>query len=148
MLLAQNDAHANDRDASAAIESAPLFTGIPQEDFERISAAAQLKWFARDEMLYLEGDKVEHVFLLISGLVKVTQLEVILRLVTPGDVLDAVGLCSTGRHCTTAQVIRVCRALVWDAKVFKGLMCPVLHQNRLICGHLQVLEERLREVAT
>ena len=105
----------------------------------------------------MEGDTVEQVLLLISGFVKVTQLgprgtEVILRLSAPGDVLDAVGLCSTGRHCTTAQAIRGCGALVWDGGIFKDLVerLPVLHQNmtRLICGHLQELEERFRELTT
>jgi len=153
MPLAQNDTHADDRDGWAAVESAPLFKDVPQEDFKRISAAARLKRLVRDEMLYVEGGQVEHVFLLlISGLVKITQLEVILRLGAPGDVFDTVSLSSTGRHSTTAQAIDACRVFVWDAGIFKDLVecLPVLHQNmtRLICGHVQVLEERLREVAT
>ena len=69
MPLVQNDAHANDRDGWAAVEHAPLFKDVPQEDFKRISAAAGLKRLMRDEMLHLEGGQVEHVFLLISGLV-------------------------------------------------------------------------------
>ena len=111
MPLVQNDAHGNDRDVWAAVESGPLFTGVSTEDFRRISAAARLKRFERGEMLYVEGDPVEQVLLLISGSVKVTQvgpkgLEVILRLCAPGDVLDPVSLFSTGRHYTTAQVTR------------------------------------------
>ena len=79
-------------------------------------------------------------------------LEVIVRLSAPGDVLDVVGLFSIGRHSTTAQAIRGCGALVWDAGTFKDLVegLPVLHQNmiRFISGHLQELEERFRELAT
>ena len=152
-----NDPHGNDRDAWAAIESAPLFTGVSPEDFRRISAAARLKRFSAGQMVYSEGDTVEQVLLLISGFVKTTQvgakgLEVILRLSAPGDVFDVVGLFSTGRHYTTAQAIRGCGALVWDAGNFKDLVegLPVLHQNmiRFISGHLQELEERFRELAT
>jgi CRP/FNR family transcriptional regulator, nitrogen oxide reductase regulator len=154
---AGNDLHSNDRDAWAAIESAPLFTGVSPEDFRRISAAARLKRFSRGQMLYSEGDAVEQVLLLISGFVKTTQvgpkgLEVILRLSAPGDVLDAVGLFSTGRHHTTAQAIRGCGALAWHTGIFKDLLegLPVLHQNiiRFVCCHLQELEERFRELAT
>ena len=152
MRLANSDAHCHDRDGWASVQAAPLFTGVPPEDFKRISTAARLKRLVRDEMLYLEGDRVEHVFLLISGLVKITQLEVMLRLGAPGDVFDTVSLFSTGRHSTTAQAVRRCRAFVWDAGIFKDLVegLPVLNQNmtRLICGHLQLLDERLREVAT
>jgi CRP-like cAMP-binding protein len=146
---AGNDPHGNDRDAWAAIESAPLFTGVSPEDFRRIFAAARLKWFSADEMLYLEGDTVEQVLLLISGFVKTTQvgpkaLKVILRLSAPRDVLDAVGLFSTGRHCSTAQAIRGCGALAWQAGIFKNLLggLPVLHQNmiRFVCCHLHELE--------
>ena len=152
-----NDPHGNDRDAWAAIESAPLFTGVSPEDFRRISAAARLKRLSRGEMLYSEGDTVEQVLLLISGGVKTTQvgpkgLEVILRLSAPGDVLDAVGLFSTGRHYTTAQAIRGCGALAWQAGIFKNLLggLPVIHQNmiRFVSCHLHELEERFRELAT
>jgi CRP-like cAMP-binding protein len=92
MPLAKNDAHANNRDGWAAVESAPLFTGVSPEDFRRISAAARLKRFARGEMLYLMGDTVEQVILLVSGAVKITQLgpkglEVILRLGVPATCL-------------------------------------------------------------
>jgi CRP/FNR family transcriptional regulator, nitrogen oxide reductase regulator len=155
--LAGNDPHGIDRDGWAAVASAPLFTGVSPEDFRRISDAARLKQFARGEMLYSEDDMVEQALLLISGTVKITQLgpnglEVILRLGAPGDVLDAVSLFSTGRHCTTAQAIRGGGALVWDAGTFKVLVegLPVLHQNitRFICGHFQELEERFRELAT
>jgi CRP/FNR family transcriptional regulator, nitrogen oxide reductase regulator len=157
MPLAMNDAHGNNRNGWAAVESAPLFTGVSPEGFRRISAAARMKRFARGEMLYLEGDTVEQVLLLISGSVKITQLgpkgmEVILRLGAPGDVLDAERLFSTGRHCTTAQAIRGCWALSWDAAIFKALVgcLPVLRQNMIqsTCGHLQDLEERFRELAT
>ena len=157
MPLTGNDPHGNDRDAWAAVEAAPLFNGVSPEDFRRISAGAWLKQFSRGEMLYLEEDTVEQVLLLVTGSVKITQQgpkggEVILRLSAPGDVLDAVGLFSTGRHCTTAQAISGCRMLVWDAGIFKDLLecLPVLHRNmtRSICGHFQQLTERFREMAT
>ena len=135
----------------------PLFSGILPGDYTGISAAARVKEFARGEMVYIEGDSVQQVLLLTSGIVKITQLglngtEVILRLGVPGDVLPAMDLFSTGRHCTTAQAFRLCRALVWDAPVFKALVerFPVLHQNmvRILGGYLLELEERFREVAT
>jgi CRP-like cAMP-binding protein len=156
MPVVQKDAH-DDRDGWAAVEAAPLFTGVSPEDVKRISAAARLKRFPRGEMPYLEGDTVKQVLLLISGSVKITKLgpnglEVILRLGAPGDVFDVVSLFATGRHGTTGQAIRGCWALVWEAGIFKDLAecLPVVRQNiiRFICGHLQELEERFRELAT
>ena len=157
MPPAGNDPHGNDRDCGPAIESASLFSGVSAEDFRRFAAAARLKRFARGEMLYVEGDTAEQALLLISGSVKITQrgpkdTEVMFRLSAPGDILDPVDLLSTSRHNTTAQAIRGCRALAWDAGIFKDLIegLPVLHQNviRFICGYVHELEERFRELAT
>src|SRR6516225_1506926 len=108
MPLVRYHSHANNRDGGAGLDSAPLFTGVSQEDLKRISAAARLKRFERGEMLYLAGDTVEQVLLLVSGSVKITQLglrglEVILRLDAPGAVFDVVSLFATGRHGTKAQ---------------------------------------------
>ena len=144
-------------DVGTVVERPPLFSGMSSADFTRISAAARVKEFERGEMLYIDGDSVRQVLLLASGFAKINKLgmsgtEVILRFSVPGDVLGAVGLFSTGRHCTTAQAFRLCRALVWDAPAFKALVerFPVLHQNmaRILGGDLLELEERFREVAT
>jgi CRP-like cAMP-binding protein len=135
----------------------PLFSGISPDDYMRIGATARVKDFQRGEMLYIEGEAVAQVLLLTSGFAKITQLgmsgsEVILRFSVPGDVLGAVGLFSTGRHCRTAQAFRSCRALVWEARAFRSLVdrFPVLHQNmaRILGEDLLELEDRFREVAT
>jgi CRP-like cAMP-binding protein len=145
------------RGGKGQVESCPLFSGIVTNEQAGISAGARIREFTRGEMLYIAGDTVQQVLLLTAGSVKVTQLgmggaEVIIRLVTPGDVLGAVGLFSTGRHCTTAQAFRLCRALVWDALAFRAMVerFPIVHQNlvRIIGEDLLELEERFREVAT
>lgn len=139
------------------VERSPLFSGIPPEDYTRIAAAARVKEFSRGQMLYSEGEPVRQVILLTSGFAKLSQIaqsgtEVILRIGVPGDVFGAMGLFSNGMQCTTAQTIRVCRALVWEASAFKALVerFPVLHLNmvRVFGGYLLELEERFREIAT
>ena len=151
--------HRNHGDNSGGMvgQRPPLFSGILPGDYSRIAAAARVKEFERGEMLFSEGDSVQQVLLLTSGFAKINKLglsgsEVILRFSAPGDVLGAMGLFSTGKHCTTAQSFRLCRALVWEPPVFKALAerFPVLHQNlcRIVGGELLELEERFREVAT
>ncbi len=146
-------------DAGGAIDlkRPPLFSSILPSDYRRIIAAARVKEFARGEMLYIEGDAVQQILLLTSGVAKINKLgpsgtEVILTLAVPGDVLGAVGLFSNRKQCTTAQAFRWCRALVWEAPAFQALVdrFPVLHQNmvRILGGYVLELEERFREVAT
>lgn len=134
-----------------------LLSGISPGEYAELSAAGHAKTFKRGEMLYIEGDPVQQIVMLTSGLVKITQLgmrgaEVILRLGVPGDVLGAVGLFSTGKHCTTAQSFRSCQALIWEAPLFKSMVekSPVLHTNivSILGEYLEELEERFREVAT
>ena|ERR1700730_18505964 len=139
------------------LERSPLFSGILPEDCMRILGAARVKEFTRGDRLCIEGDSVQQILVLTSGFAKVTQLglsgaEVILKFSVPGDVIGALEVFSNGRHCTTAQAFRLCRALVWDAPAFKAVVehFPVLHENmvRILVPYLLELEERFREVAT
>jgi len=147
----------NRQGAAVALSRPALFDGIPPADCNRITALARTREFARGEMLYIEGEYVQQVLLLTSGLAKINKLgmsgtEVILGLRTAGDVLGATGLFSTAKHCTTAQAFRVCRAMIWDAATFKSLVerYPMLHQNmhRILGEYVLELEERFHEVAT
>lgn len=146
-----------DSRGGSVVERAALFSGMLPGDYASITAAARVKEFARDETLYFESDPAQRVVLLISGFVKISKIgasgaEVILRFSAPGDLLGAVGVFSTGRHCTTARAFRSCRVLVWEASVFRSMVerFPVLHQTmaRILGGELLELEERFREVAT
>ncbi len=148
---------AADARAAQGFAQPPLFSGLVAGDYSGVAASARVKEYTRGEMVYIEGDPVQQVVLLTSGFVKITQLglggaEVILRLGAPGDVVGAGDLFSAGRHRSTAQAFRLCRALVWDAPAFRALVdrYPVLHQNmvRMLGEHLLELEERFREVAT
>ncbi len=134
-----------------------LFSGVPENDYKLISAAARVKEFARGEVLYLEDEPVQRVLLLTSGIVKINKLaaggeEVILRLDVPGEVVGATDLLTGGTHRTTAQAFRRCRALIWDVAAFRSLAkrIPVLHENmlRILTDYLLELEERFRELAT
>jgi CRP-like cAMP-binding protein len=146
-----------DSHGGAVLARPPLFSGVLPADYTRIVATARVKQFARREVLHIEGDSVQRVLLLTSGFAKISKLgtsgmEVILRFGVPGDVLGATDLFASGSHGTSAQAFRPCRALVWDAFVFKALVerYPVLHPSmaRILIADLLELQERFREVAT
>ena len=150
-------ARSADLHVGGGLPVSPLFSGLSPCDYKQISAAARVKEFKRGEVLHVQGDTVRQVLLIVSGIVKTTKLgssgaEVILRLNGPGDVIVEGNPFCTGEHGTTAQVFRLCQALVWDALVFKARVepFPILHQNmaRIVGSHLLELEERFREMAT
>jgi CRP-like cAMP-binding protein len=110
---------------------------------------------ARD-VIFSEGAPAKEVFLLISGCVRTTQVsengvEVILRLVLPGEVICALRV-GTGKHTSTAQAVQECRALVWDTATFEAIVerFPILQRNthRILDRRICELEQRLCEIST
>jgi CRP-like cAMP-binding protein len=139
------------------MEKSILFSDISGADRRAAFADARVKEFARGQLLYLEGDPVQHIPMLATGLVKITRLgvngtEVILRLSSPGDVLGVTELFATGRHCSTAHAFRSCKVVIWNASSFRGMVKrhPVLQQNmvRILFAQLEELEDRFYDVAT
>ncbi len=152
------EAGAGLRRRTVAIQSFSAFSGIPVADCITIASSAQERHFARRQTIFLEGDAVRQVILLVSGCIKVTQLgangnEVILRLNRGGDVLGGVGAC-VGRteHCSTARAVQACVALVWDSAQFEAISqrFPLLRRNiaHALEQRLNELEVRFREIST
>ena len=134
-----------------------LFADVTPAEFEAIISAAREKRFARRETIFTEGDQVRQVTLLLSGFVKVTQMgvngnEVILRLNGAGEIVGSYRVCTNCTHCSTAQAVQPCVALIWDAAVFERLQAkiPAFRRNsvRALEERLQEMEQRFREVST
>ena len=139
---------------AASVEQFPLFANISGADCGEIVSRARERQFSRHQTIFMEGDPVRDIILLISGSAKITQLgqnasTVILRIVGPGEIVDVVGL---SEHCSTAQALSDSTALVWDTNAFEGLaaLYPAFSWNmvKLVSRHLTELEERYREVST
>ena len=135
----------------------PLFAGLSGDEHTRLLASARTKEFARGDLLFMDGDPVEEVLLLVSGLVKITKLgasgtAAILSLTVPGDVLGPGNLFFNGKHTATAESLRSSRVLAWRAPAFKAMLegKPVLLSLilRAQAEWLEELEERFHEMAT
>lgn len=141
----------------AFVQGLMLFSDVSPADCSTIISGAREKRYWRWQTIFSEGDPVLHVVLLLSGYVKITQLgprsnEVILRLSGIGDVVGGFGRWSDYKHCSTAQAVRPCTALVWDAATFEKLLerFDLLRRNtvRALEERLQEMEQRFREVST
>lgn len=140
-----------------AVSRFTLFADVTPAEFEAIISAAREKRFSRRETIYTEGDPVRQVTMLLSGFVKVTQMgvngnEVILRLNGAGEIVGSYRVCTNCTHCSTAQAVQPCVALVWDAATFEKLQAriPAFRRNsvRALEERLQEMEQRFREVST
>ena len=145
------------RRREALVKESPLFSDVPAAECREIVAAAHEKQFARRQTIFLEGDPVRRVVLLVSGSAKIVQLgqsgaEVILGVRGPGEVVGTLGLRPQDPHSSTALTLAPSTALVWDAAAFEALSQRSVHLRRnithILCKHLHELEERYREIST
>lgn len=134
-----------------------LFAEVTPAELDLILGAAREKRFDKRETIFSEGDPVRHVTMVVSGIVKVTQMglngnEVILRLNAAGEIVGSYRVCVNCSHCATAQAVQSCVALVWDAAVFEKLLAriPMFRRNtvRALEERLLEMEQRFREVST
>ena len=134
-----------------------LFSGLSRADCSTIISAARERHFLRRQIIFSEGESLQHVVMLLSGCVKITQLglggdQVILRLSGVGDVVGGFHVGANCSHCSTAQVTQPSTALVWQVASFERLLerFPVLRRNavRALEERLEEMEQRFREVAT
>jgi len=148
---------ANAPSAIALIRRLSLFVDVPVENLNAIISRASKKLLSRNQTIFSVGDPVEHVVLLLSGCVKLTQQglrgnKAILRLIGFGEFVGTFGPSSDRKHGSTAQVVQPGTALVWDAATFDHLLefCPTFRNNtlRALEGCLQKMEERFRNVAS
>jgi CRP-like cAMP-binding protein len=142
---------------SSRTEPCALFSGISPSDRQAILSSARQKTIPARNCIFVQGDEARHVYLLVEGYVKIHQVgstgnEVILRLMSPGDLIKASGMGSRGTHSSSAQAIQSCNLLVWEAATYEALLerHPILRRNEIkIHGQLLTdMEDRFREMST
>jgi CRP-like cAMP-binding protein len=142
---------------SSQTEPCALFSEVSPSDRQVILSAARQKTVPPRDCIFVQGDAARHVYLVVEGYVKIHQVgstgnEVILRLMSPGDLIKASGSGSRGVHTSTAQAIQSCNVLIWEAATFEALLerHPVLRRNEIkIHGQLLTdMEDRFREMST
>jgi CRP-like cAMP-binding protein len=134
-----------------------LFAEVIPAELDLILGAAREKRFDRREIIFSEGDSADHVTILLSGFVKVTQMglngnEVILSLNGAGEIVGSYRASANYIRSSTAQAVQPCVALIWDAAVFEKLLVqiPTFRRNtvRALKKRLCEMEQRFREVST
>lgn len=134
-----------------------LFTGLSQKECMEIASCAKARTFARDELLFMQGQPVRNLVLLQTGRVKLTQLspngnEVILWMNSSGDAVGVPADSAASSHTCSARAMEQCRALTWEYTRLQNLLAeyPQIRNNinQILSSRLNELEERFREVAT
>ena len=134
-----------------------LFAGLTQAECRDIALCARARLFARDEVLFMQGQPVRSLVLIEAGSVKLTQLspggsEVILWMNGKGEAVGVQAETATSSHTCSARAMEKCKALVWEYSRLQSVLTehPQIRKNinQILSNRLQELEERFREIAT
>ena len=142
---------------SSQADPCALFREVSPSDRHAILSSARQKTVPARDCIFVQGDAARHVYLVVEGYVKIHQVgatgnEVILRLMSPGDLIKASGTGDRGTHTSSAQALQSCNVLIWEATTFDALLerHPILRRNEVkIHGQLLTdMEDRFREMST
>jgi CRP-like cAMP-binding protein len=134
-----------------------LFAGLSSSECNNVLSWSRLRKFARNEMLFLQGEPFNKLVMIQTGMVKVTQTslggqEVILRVIRSHETVGLHTDSSFFKHACSACAMEQCRAFVWDYRDFRTIEAqyPQLTTNihSILSGRLVELEQMFSEIAT
>jgi CRP-like cAMP-binding protein len=132
-----------------------LFNGMSDDDVKVMLSHAAVADYPAQTWLYRQGDPASNLFLLQSGLVRLSQLtpkgeEVLELFVTPGGMFGYYSLSPGVLNGVSAQVIRPSRLVVWDQNIALHLLhtTPRLALNlfNLAMHDIAFLNDRTRRL--
>lgn len=138
------------------IEASQLFRGLAPEAVAEALRAAVRRPLAAGEVLFLEGEPVEALFVVESGVLRLVQhtadgQEVIVRTLGAGEIVAAVALLDKRSYPVSAIGQTACRMLSWPRDRILALAArhPLLRANALgaIADRMQDSLSRIRELA-
>lgn len=139
------------------MRASALFTGLTERECTEVISCGRTRTFARNQLLYAQGQPTNRLILLQSGSVKHTQLsangdEVILWMSGSGEALNLQTEVISRGHSCSARAMEQCQVLVWDYTRVQALLLqyPQIAKNidQILASRLKELEERFREIAT
>jgi CRP/FNR family transcriptional regulator len=100
-----------------------FFTCLSQSEMMEFSRITVEKRFKKKDMIFLPGDKGDKVYLLKSGVVKISKYsdngkEVILAMVNPGEIFGEMALIDNGPRETVAEALMDSYACIVDREQF------------------------------
>jgi CRP-like cAMP-binding protein len=144
------------RDRVDCLMAAPLFNGLSRAECLEVADGAKSVRYSQGETIFLQDDPVRHVYVVATGMVKVTQVsksgkETLLRVERTGSLVDDVTRASQ-LHSFTARAIGSCCLLVWEASLFDSFAQHIvgiqINAIDIMRSRLRSLQERFCDVTT
>jgi CRP-like cAMP-binding protein len=143
-------------DRAECLITAPLFSGLSRTEFLEAADGAKSVSYSQGQTIFLQDDPVRHVYVVETGMVKVTQVsrsgkETLLRVEHTGGLVDDVTGASQV-HSLSARAMGSCCLLVWEASLFDSFSQHIVAIQRnateIMRNRLRSLQERFCDVTT
>jgi CRP/FNR family transcriptional regulator len=126
------------------------FNNIPLEEVERIILAGTIKSFAKDQVIFTEGDPSSGMYVLLNGQVQLCKISLqgqisILSVIEPIIMFNEVSALDSGPNPITAIANQ--NSLIWQITSEK-LQDLIIHYPRIGLGLLRILANRNRKLIT
>jgi CRP/FNR family transcriptional regulator, dissimilatory nitrate respiration regulator len=110
--------------APAYLGGIPLFSRLSGIELDRFQAAAHVRTYKKNNVLYLQDDPAESFYVISSGWVKLFHTmqdgdEVIVDMLTTNDLFGETAIFEQGRHTSSAQVVEDVRLLIISLSLLK-----------------------------
>lgn len=115
------------RDAAAALSELPLLAAAPADEVERLAAVAFPRRLSRGQVLFVEGEASEHLFVIVQGRVKVVAVsadggELVLAVLGPGEPLGELSVLDGSRRSAGAVALEEVALWCVPAGAVRGLL--------------------------
>jgi len=115
---------------AATVRTAPVFSGLPQPAFEALLSRANVKDMNRGELLFVQGDPVNYIFVVLEGWVKIYRLtpsggEAVVGVFTRGQSFAEAAAFVSGRFPASGEAVTDGRLL----RIESGHLLQLIRKN-------------------
>ena len=133
--------------STTVLKSVPMFAAFAEDQLRTLVTLVTRRGAARGAVIMAEGDRVDSLYIVISGRLKVMMgeangKEVILGIIGPGEFFGEMGLIDDGPRSASVIAIEPCELLSVTRRGFKKCLVENFEVAMTV---LRVLVRRLRE---
>lgn len=112
---------------SSCVEIVPIFSSLSRQEMLEVESIAIAKKYARGDMIYMEGDQGDRLYVVHRGLVKVFRLspngkEQVIRVLGPGEFMGELALFSLVSLTDNAVALEEASLCLIEGTLIKDLM--------------------------
>jgi CRP/FNR family transcriptional regulator, nitrogen oxide reductase regulator len=139
------------------LQGLDLFEDLDERGLERVANAAIRRKVAADAFLLYQGDPATHMYVILSGRLKLTQVtvegqQVLLRYANPGEALVILAVLSDMVYPISAEAVEDSQVAGWDKEAMQQLMLQypaiALRAMAILAKHTREFQDRIRELST